>query len=174
METDGVKTANEPVAAYGTNSYADVMMMLYSMPITSEVKEHVGHRLVLEVTGKNLSRVLARIDHLAGLKNDWDGFGASRILPAVITNIRAVVLASKDADWRNWTISPNVNGTLFLQSTKHVSSLSLGEKSIHSSPIKTAYVKVRATSRLVWVNFCRRCARSTNRSKHHESRLSAR
>lgn len=128
METDGVKTANEPVAAYGTNSYADVMMMLYSMPITSEVKEHVGHRLVLEVTGKNLSRVLARIDHLAGLKNDWDGFGASRILPAVITNIRSVVLASKDADWRNWTISPNVNGTLFLQSTKHVSSLSLGEK----------------------------------------------
>ena len=80
----------------------------------------------METDGVN--RVFACIDHLAGLKNDWDGFGASRILPAVITNIRSVVLASKDADWRNWTISPNVNGTLFLQSTKHVSSLSLGEK----------------------------------------------
>lgn len=128
METNGAMTANEPVAAYGTNTYADVMMMLYSMPISSEVKEHVGHRLVLEVTGRNLSRVIARIDHLARLKDDWDGFGASHILPAVITNIRVVVLASKDADWKDWTISPNVNGTLFLQSTKFVSSLSLGEK----------------------------------------------
>ena len=128
METNGATTANDPIATYGTNSYSDVMMMLYSIPITSEVKEHVGHRLVLEVTGKNLSRVITRIDHLAGLKDDWDGFGASCILPAVITNIRSVVLASKDTDWKDWTISPNVNGTLFLQSTKYISSLSLGEK----------------------------------------------
>lgn len=128
METDDVMTANEPIGAYGTNSYSDVMMMLYSMPITSEVKEHVAHRLVLEVTGRNLSRVISRIDHLARLKNDWDGFGASSVLPSVITNIRSVILASKDVDWKDWTISPNVNGTLFLQSTKYVSSLSLGEK----------------------------------------------
>ena len=120
-------TANEPVAAYGTNSYAEVMMMLYSMPIPPEVKKNVGHRLVLEVTGKNLSRTIARIDHLASLRKDWDGCGASRILPSVVSNIRAVVLSSKDADWSDWTISPNVNGTLFLQSTKYVSSLSLGE-----------------------------------------------
>ena len=127
MEQNDTMIAAEPVATYGTNSYADVMMMLYSMPITPEVKEHVGHRLVLEVTGKNLSRAIARIDHLAHLGKDWDGCGASRILPSVVSNIRAVILSSKDADWSNWTISPNVNGTLFLQSTKYISSLSLGE-----------------------------------------------
>ena len=127
MDGNDMMKASEPVATYGTNSYADVMMMLYSMPITPEVKEHVGHRLVLEVTGKNLSRVIARIDHLAHLGTNWDGCGASHILPSVVTNIRSVVLSSKDTDWIDWTISPNVNGTLFLQSTKHVSSLSLGE-----------------------------------------------
>lgn len=127
MEGNDVMKACEPVAAYGTSSYADVMMMLYSMPITPEVKEHVAHRLVLEVTGKNLSRAIARINHLANLREDWDGCGASRILPSVVSNIRSVVLSSKDTDWIDWTISPNVNGTLFLQSTKHVSSLSLGE-----------------------------------------------
>ena len=128
MEDKDVVTVEEPVAAHGTNSYSDVMMMIYSMPITPEVKEHVAHRLVLEVTGENLPCVIARIAHLAKLKNDWDGCGASRILPNVVSNIRAVVLSSKDADWSDWTISPNVNGTLFLQSTKYVSSLSLGEK----------------------------------------------
>ncbi|MBR1932382.1 MAG: hypothetical protein IJ841_01690 [Prevotella sp.] len=171
METNGVMTANEPIASYGTNSYADVMMMLYSMPITSEVKEHVGQRLVLEVTGKNLSRVIARIDHLARLKNDWDGFGASRILPTVITNIRAVMLASKDTDWKDWTISPNVNGTLFLQSTKHVSSLSLGEKEYSSFTKKDGQREGKSHIPFSVEISCRQCARLTNKRKRYEYRL---
>lgn len=126
MEESNVMKADEPAVAYGTNSYTDVMMMLYSMPITPEVKEHVGLRLVLEARKENLSKAIERINHLAKLKDDWDGFGASRILPKVISNIREVLLSSEDADWHDWTISPNVNGTLFLQSKKSVSSLSLG------------------------------------------------
>lgn len=126
MDIETIITANEPVASYGTNSYSDVMMMLYSMPITSEVKERVTHRLVLEMKGKYLSQTISRINYLAALRDDWDGFGASRILPQVISNIRSVVLISEDADWHDWTISPNTNGTLFLQSTKRICSLSLG------------------------------------------------
>ena len=126
METDSRTTASEPTASYGMNSYSDVMMMLYAMPITSEVKDQVTRRLVLEMKGKNLSYTISRINHLASLRDDWDGYGASRILPQVIANIRSVVLCSKDADWRDWTISPDINGTLFLQSTKRICSLSLG------------------------------------------------
>lgn len=126
MEENNEMKVQEPIAAYGTNSYADVMMMLYSMPITPEVKEHVGRRLMLEVREENLSKTIERVNHLAKLKNDWDGCGASRILPKVISNIREVILLSEDADWHDWTISPNVNGTLFLQSTKYMCSLSLG------------------------------------------------
>lgn len=126
MEENDVLKARESMSAYGTNSYADVMMMLYSMPISTEVKEHVGLRLVLEAREENLSKAIERVNHLARLKNDWDGFGASRILPKVISNIREVLLLSDDADWYDWTISPNVNGTLFLQSKRYVCSLSLG------------------------------------------------
>ena len=81
----------------------------------------------MEINGKNISQAIERVNQLARLKDDWDGYGASRVLPAVISNIRKVLLVSKVDDWRDWTISPNVNGTLFLQSTKHISSLSLGE-----------------------------------------------
>lgn len=126
MEENNVVTVNEPAVAYGTKSYTDVMMMLYSMPITPEVKEHIGHRLVLEVREENLSKTIDRINHLAKLQDDWDGNGASRIHPKVISNIREVLLFSEGINWHDWTISPNVNGTLFLQSTEYVCSLSLG------------------------------------------------
>lgn len=126
METNGVMTANEPVAAYGTNSYADVMMMLYSMPITSEVKRHVSRRLAMEVDGKYLEQAIERVNHLARLKNDWDGYGASRILPEVVSNIREVLLMSDDTDWKDWLIGPENNGTLGIQSRKNRASISLG------------------------------------------------
>ncbi len=125
-EVNSMATAQEPIASYATNSYVDVMMMLYSMPITPEVKEHVGQRLVLEAREENLSKAIERINHLAKLNDGWDGYGASRILPKVVSNIRKVLLSSEDAYWQYWAISPNLNGTLFLQSTKYICSLSLG------------------------------------------------
>ena len=98
-DTDSRTKSSEPAASYGTNSYSDV---------------------------RNLSCTISRINHLASLRDDWDGYGASRIQPQVISNIRSVVLCSNDSDWCDWTISPNTNGTLFIQSTKRICSLSLG------------------------------------------------
>lgn len=126
MADTNTNTAAEPTATFGGSTYADVMMMLYSMPITFAVKQQVTQRLVLEVKGKNLSRAINAVNNLNALRDDWDGMGASRILPPVISNIRAVLLLSTDDDWANWTISPNSNGTVFIQSTKYISSLSLG------------------------------------------------
>lgn len=126
METIGATTANEPIAACGTNSYTDVMMMLYSMPITPEVKRHVSRRLALEVDGKYLEQAIERVNHLARLRNGWDGYGASRILPEVVSNMREVLLISDDTDWKYWLIGPESNGTLGIQSSKHRASISLG------------------------------------------------
>ena len=64
METNDAMKASEPVAAYGTNSYADVMYFLHTMSLSPEVKEKVGRRLVLEVRGKYLSKAFSRLDHL--------------------------------------------------------------------------------------------------------------
>jgi hypothetical protein len=126
MEQEDIMTANEPAAAYGTNSYAGMMMMLYTMPMSAEVKRHVGQRLVEETTGRYLMEAVERIDHLSHLKNDWDRHGALPISRAVLNNIRSILLISNDEDWRNWMISPDVNATICLFSPRTKASISLG------------------------------------------------
>lgn len=118
--------AAEPAVAYGTNSYADVMFMLHSMPITPEVKERVARRLTLEVTSKNLSNAFARLDHLATLEKNWDGEGALPISRKVINNIKTVLAISDDSDWAEWMMSPDTNATLGLQSLPHTTLISVG------------------------------------------------
>lgn len=126
MEENDVMTAQEPTVSYGTNSYADVMYFLHTMSITPEVKERVGRRLVIEVTGKNLSKAFARLDHLAQLKKDWDGAGALPISRRVLNNIKSVLSISDDEDWKEWMIGPDSNATLGLQSKTTKAAMSIG------------------------------------------------
>ena len=118
----------EPVVAYGTNSYTDVMSFLHTMSISPEVKEKVGRRLVLEVTAPFLSKAFNRLDHLALLKKNWDGYGAVPVSCQAINNLKSVLLISDDEDWEYWMISPAPNGALALQSKKHMSSICIGDK----------------------------------------------
>jgi hypothetical protein len=123
----GSMTAAEPALAYGTNSYADVLFMLHSMPITQEVKEKVGRRLVLEVTGENLSRTFRQLDHFLTLKSNWDGYGALPVSRKVISNVKQVLGISDDEDWKNWVVGPEPNATLCLVSKKNKASISIGD-----------------------------------------------
>lgn len=126
MKTNETMTATEPVAAYGTNSYADVMHFLHTMSISPEVKEKVGRRLVLEVKGKYLSKAFARLDHLATLEQDWDGHGALPISRRVLNNVKSVLAISDDIDWKEWMIGPDANATLGLQSKSTMACISIG------------------------------------------------
>lgn len=123
---EDVLKASEPVAAYATNSYADVMYMLHSMPITHEVKEQVARRLTIEVASKNLSKAFERLDHLATLENNWDGEGALPISRMVINNVKSVLAISEDEDWEEWMIGPDGNATLGLQSKTTRAVISVG------------------------------------------------
>ena len=115
------------MAAYGTNAYADVLHLIHTMSITPEVKEQVGRRLVMEVTGKYLSKAFARLDYLAQLKNDWDGHGALSISPQVIDNVKRVLSISDDEDWKEWLIGPDSNATLGLQAKSTKAAMSIGK-----------------------------------------------
>lgn len=126
MDNSHQITAQEPMAAYGTNTYADVLYFIHSMPITPEVKEQVGRRLVLEVTGKYLSKAFARLDHLAQLKADWDGHGALPISRQVISNVKQVLAISDEEDWKEWLIGPDSNATLGLQAKSSKAAMSIG------------------------------------------------
>ena len=129
MENQDIMNVNEPAVAYGTNSYADVMMTLYSIPMTREVKRHVGLRLIEETaTDSNLAKAFERLDYMAKLEDNWDGYGARRISSHVLDNLRKVLLISNNEDWKYWMISPSANGSLTLQSKCHVASISIGDK----------------------------------------------
>ena len=126
MKTPDAMTANEPVAAYGTNTYADVMSLLHTMPIAPEVKEQVGKRLVKEASAPALAKAFERIEELDKLKDGWAGDGSYAISRTVINNLKRVLLISENDDWVDWLIGPDVNATVGLQSKKNRALISLG------------------------------------------------
>lgn len=128
MENSVVTMANEPMIARPMTSYNDVMSYLHTIHISPEDKRKVAKRLTEEVMGKNLSRVFERIDYLASLPADWDGYGALPVSRQVILIIKKVLLISDDEDWKYWMISPAPNGTLGMQSKRHIASISVGEE----------------------------------------------
>jgi len=102
------------------------MAYIHSVHITREDKEKVARRLTIEVTQPALAEAYERVDHLSMLRKDWDGYGALPISPKVLRNIKATLMISDNADWLHWSISPDSNATLGLQSTKHNTLISLG------------------------------------------------
>lgn len=121
-------TARIPHVTYGRNSYVDVMTLLHSIPITPEVKETIGRRLVKEVTEPALANAFAQIEKLSALRKGWAGKGSLAISSVVLKNLKQVLLISENADWTEWTISPDVNATVGLQSKNALSLMSLGTK----------------------------------------------
>lgn len=126
METNEAATANEPVAARGTNSYADVMSFLHAMTMSPAVKEKVGRRLVQEVTEIHLAEAFARLDHLTTLEDGWAGDGSYAVSRKVLSNVKSVLSISNNKDWKEWMISPDVNATLGLQSRTKTALISIG------------------------------------------------
>ena len=124
VERQTVSTAVHPVMTYGTTSYADIMAMLHSVRITPEVKAHVGRRLMKESESRYLTDAYEKLDHLATLKQDWDGYGALPISPAVLDNVKAVLLISDNDDWKEWLIAPDSNATLCLEAKNTGASIS--------------------------------------------------
>lgn len=88
--------AAEPTVAFGSMSY------------------DAEYDTVLTVSNEK-SRIKISVDKLSYLQYDWDGMAALPINNEVINNINAVVQISKNKDWNNWSIEPNVNGTIFLR-----------------------------------------------------------
>ena len=124
--TTHIDIVSEPVMATPLTSYADVMAYLHGINISREDKVYVGRQLLYEAKNENHARALRRLDHLATLCYDWDGYGAVPVSRKILDNLREVIAASRDADWSYWMISPESNGALCLQSMQRMSSISIG------------------------------------------------
>jgi hypothetical protein len=118
--------ASEPITARPMTSYADVMAYIHGINISREDKMSVGRQLLYEAKNENQAKVLIRLDHLATLGFDWDGYGAAPVSTKALNNLREVLSVSRDTDWAYWMISPESNGALCLQSVQQMSSISVG------------------------------------------------
>lgn len=112
--------------AYGTNTYADVMAYLHSISITPETMLSLSKQLKFEAQNQHISKVLRRLDQIAALEYDWDGYGGMPVAKEVIANMHSILKSSKDKDWSDWVISPETNGTLCMTTKSQTASVSLG------------------------------------------------
>lgn len=81
---------------------------------------------VQEVTEPALAEAFAQIDQMTKLRNGWAGKGSYAVSPTVLKNLKQVLLISDNDDRADWTISPDVNATVGLQSKSGFSLMSLG------------------------------------------------
>ncbi|MCR5455811.1 MAG: hypothetical protein K6F33_12560 [Bacteroidales bacterium] len=64
------------------------------------------------------SKLLARLDELSKLQNNWDDDGALPMEPEVVKNVKKMIEKSKNGDLNEWTIFPDINGTILLENQK--------------------------------------------------------
>ena len=72
------------------------------------------------------SRIKVALDKLSFLKAGWDGLDALPVSKSVLHNVSLILIASTNQDWKNWTIEPNINGTVVLRHSSHLSGISIG------------------------------------------------
>ncbi len=75
------------------------------------------------------SRIKIALDKLSYLKAGWDGLDAAPISKEVIYNVLQMLLVSDNQVWHDWSVEPNINGTLLLRSCSHLSAISIGKDS---------------------------------------------
>ncbi len=107
-------------------SYLDVMAYIHSAPITWEEKKDIGLRLIEETSEPALKGAYDKIEELSRLESNWAGEGTLPISPKVLDNIKRVLFISKNSDWTEWMIGPDVNATIGLQSKTNRALMSLG------------------------------------------------
>ncbi len=126
MDDNHGHMVEEPMLAQPVSTYTDVMTYLHSIHISREDKERVAKRLTFEVTQPAIAKAYETIEKLSFLKKGWDGEDALPISYKVLKNIKDLLLISDNSDWENWTISPDGNATLGLQSKGNRALVSLG------------------------------------------------
>lgn len=75
------------------------------------------------------SRVKVSLDKMSYLNTGWDGLDAQPVSEEVISNVLHLLAVSENHDWHNWTLEPNINGTVTLRSRSHSSAISIGSDS---------------------------------------------
>lgn len=87
---------------------------------------HKGEPSVVLPMDDEKSRIKVALDKLSFLKTGWDGLDALPVSKRVLHNVSLILLTSNNQDWKNWTIEPNINGTVLLRSISRKAGISIG------------------------------------------------
>jgi len=114
------------------------------------VRRDVTSRAVSKEREAIYQQQLSRLDKLATLKADWDDEGALPIEPQTIMNVKRMIEQSDDTELKKWTIFPDVNGTILLESNSGDATVSIGNKdfSFTSSRLKGSRKRLTISSLL--------------------------
>ena len=126
MENNEIMTASEPVAAYTPTMFDRVIGYLHSSEMPIETKRAVYLQLQAEVADENLGYMKRRLKDFASLQAGWDGEDAQPVLPEIAAFTDQLLHSCSSIELANWSLFPNVNGTLLLQ--RKNAAISIGQQ----------------------------------------------
>ena len=115
MEDKDSMKVSEPVVAYSPTMFDQVISYLHSSQMPIETKRAVYLQLQTEVADENLGYMKRRLKEFADLQPGWDGEDAQPVLPDVTTFVGELLRSCNSLELADWSLFPNVNGTLLLQ-----------------------------------------------------------
>lgn len=117
---------SEPVAAYSPTMYDQVISYLHSSQMPIETKRAVYLQLQAEVADENLGYLKRRLQEFTSLQRGWDGEDAQPVMAEIIAFMSQLFHMCISLDLTDWSLFPNVNGTLLLQ--RKDAAISIGKE----------------------------------------------
>jgi len=109
-----------------TTSQLHTAMLSISSSYPYGTHSHKGEPSVVLPMDDEKSRIKVALDKPSFLKAGWDGLDALPISKGVLHNVSLILMDSNNQDWKNWTIEPNINGTVVLRHSSRLSGISIG------------------------------------------------
>lgn len=89
-------------------------------------RAHKDTSPVVSPLGDEKSRIKVAVDKLFFLNTGWDGLEALPVSESAIRNVSQLLIVSDNRDWHNWTVEPNINGTVILRHSSRMAGISIG------------------------------------------------
>lgn len=89
-------------------------------------RTHKGVSPVVLPLDDEKSRIKVALDKFFFLKAGWDGLEALPVSESAIRNVSQLLIISDNRDWYNWTVEPNINGTVILRHSSRMAGISIG------------------------------------------------
>ena len=126
MEDKDSMKVSEPVAAYSPTMFDQVINYLHSSQMPMETKRAVYLQLQAEVADENLGYMKRRLKEFASLQLGWDGEEAQPVMVEVVDFMNQLLRSCRSMELAEWSLFPNVNGTLLLQ--RNDAAISIGKE----------------------------------------------